>query len=263
MKPNRRVAFAFAAAAGLSLSAAAHALDVTVTFENLAPANGTWVTPLWIGFHDGTFDTFDLGSPASAELERLAEDGNTGPISAAFTGPVDGTIASAAPPPLSPGETASMTFTIDTANPDQRYFSFLSMVIPSNDAFIGNSDPMAIPIADGEGNFIGADLIILGSQVYDAGAEVNDEIPANTALLGQMAPDTGVNEAGVVAMHPGFLAPGNGGILDEADFAAADFTASAYQVARITVTPEPTTLALLGLGAMAALRRRRRTDLAG
>jgi hypothetical protein len=47
-------------------------------------------------------------------------------------------------------------------------------------------------IFDEAGNFIGADFIVLGSNVLDAGSEVNDEIPANTAFFGQMAPNTGV-----------------------------------------------------------------------
>ena len=52
--------------------------QVTISIENLAPANGTQLTPVWVGFHDGQFDTFDSGSPASPGLEQLAEDGDNG-----------------------------------------------------------------------------------------------------------------------------------------------------------------------------------------
>jgi len=47
--------------------------SVTVTIENLAPMGGTFLTPVWVGFHDGGFDLYDNGAAVSAELERLAE----------------------------------------------------------------------------------------------------------------------------------------------------------------------------------------------
>ncbi|MEM8963116.1 MAG: hypothetical protein AAGD38_16650, partial [Acidobacteriota bacterium] len=59
---------------------------------------------------------------------------------------------------------------------------------------------------------------------------------ANTAFFGQAAPDTGVVEGGVVRLHPGFNAPGTGGILDDAMYTNADFLADGYHVARVTVT---------------------------
>jgi hypothetical protein len=51
---------------------------LTITVENLAPPMGTVVTPLWFGFHDGSFTIYRDGAPASAALERLAEDANAG-----------------------------------------------------------------------------------------------------------------------------------------------------------------------------------------
>ena len=42
---------------------------VTVTVENLAPADGTIQTPFWIALQDGSFDTYDRGAAASAALE--------------------------------------------------------------------------------------------------------------------------------------------------------------------------------------------------
>ena len=62
---------------------------------------------------------------------------------------------------------------------------------------------LADPIFDQNGNFIGP-LVIerRGSDVLDAGTEVNTE--ADAAFLNQLAPDTGLDENGVVASHPGF-----------------------------------------------------------
>ena len=153
---------------------------------------------------------FSLGSAASGSLEALAEDGNTGPrIAAALnSGGVDAAVATPGGP-LAPGDSRTVTFYATSTNALTQYLSFASMVIPSNDAFIGNDDPLEIDLFDADGNLIqrvgdGA-FFVTGDDVYDAGTEVNDEIPANTAALAQAAPNTGVDENGVITQHPGFI----------------------------------------------------------
>ncbi|MGD8396112.1 MAG: spondin domain-containing protein, partial [Candidatus Eiseniibacteriota bacterium] len=213
---------------------------VTVVIENLAPANGTWLTPVWVGLHDGTFDPFDAGAPASTALERLAEDGNTTPLEQLFDAGDAGHVQAVVPgstgnPQLAPGESATHTFIVDPTDPTSQFLGLLSMVIPSNDAFIGADDPQAHRIFTAGGEFLGAFFTIEGTAVRDAGTEVNDEIPEHTAFFGQTVPNSGVDEGGVVHTHPGYLPPGSGGILDDPMFAAADFTQPGYDVARVTV----------------------------
>ena len=149
-----------------------------------------------------------------------------------------------------------MTFDLDGSLPSSRYFSYASMVIPSNDAFIANGNPLAHAIFDASGDFLGADFLVAGAAVLDAGTEVNDEIPENVAFLGQTVPNTGTTESGTVQIHPGFSPAGN--ILSA--FPGADFTAPGYQVARISITriPEPGVLALVGLGLVSLLMARKR-----
>ncbi len=184
-------------------------VDVEITFTNSAPKGGTFLTPPWVAVQDGQFDIYDRGGPAAEFLERLAEDGTVTDIGAAFvasgaegsagviTGP-DGAAAG----PLDTGESGSVILTV---NPQESQFlSFASMVIPSNDAFIASpGDPRGIQIFDDKGNFIGGDIEIKGSDVLDAGTEVNTEQDA--AFLNQSAPNTGVDEGGVVTVHPGFI----------------------------------------------------------
>lgn len=239
---------------------------IEVTIENLAPQYGTYQTPVWVGFHNGSFDAFDVGMAASMELERFAEDGNADPLRALFAGSgmgaADGLVAPGGP--FAPGGIASAMFDVSGNDPNARYFSFASMVIPSNDAFVGNDNPMAYEIFDDGGNFLGADFFIAGSAILDAGTELNDEIPDHTAFFGQMMPDAGVPEGGVVHSHPGYLGSyGNPGdppsILGASMFAGGDFTLPDYPVARITLTavPAPGAMALLGLAGVVGIRRRR------
>lgn len=233
------------AAATLGMSAGvASASDDLVTLRiqvrNIAPDSGVRLTPLWFGIHDGSFDSYDGGSPSSPELERLAEDGTTGPISELFTasgaGSTQGTIlADTGIPPIEPGETATMYVTVDPDAIDSKYFSYISMVIPSNDAYVANGNPLAHPLFTDDGEFIPTSFQIMGAAVNDAGTEVNDEIPENTAFFGQMAPDTGIAENGVNLDHPGFMPAGSGGILDDPRFASADFTQPGYGIAEVTV----------------------------
>jgi hypothetical protein len=229
-----------------------------VTVENLAPQNGTYLTPVWVGFHDGTFDLFDMGVAAVMPLERLAEDGNAGPLSGVFTGGAQGSVGGA---PLAPGDVASAQFTLDENAAANQYFSFAAMVIPSNDAFIGNPDPLVFKIFEDDGSFLGADFFVTGAMIRDAGTEVNDEIPENTPLLMQTVPDTGTPEGGVVHMHMGFNSPNSGGnILSDPRFANADFTRTGYPVAQIRVeaVPLPGAVWLFGSGLMGIVGLRRK-----
>ena len=207
-------------------------VEVEVRIQNMAPDMGTFQTPFWIGFHDGGFDSYDGGAPADLffpdtnALERLAEDGSTGPISEAFLaqgfGAVDATLPGEQGP-IAPGATVTQTFVLNPNSPQSRYFSYASMVIPSNDAFVANGSPTAHAIFDESGLFGAMGFSIGGAGVLDAGTEVNDELPENTAFFGQQTPNTGVDENGVVTGHPGFLPVGSGGILDAPMFAEADF----------------------------------------
>ena len=222
---------------------------VQVTIENLAPRAGTFQTPVWVGFHDGTsFDTYTGGVPVfgpnalvpNDAVERLAEDGTTGPIAAEFLnggfGVVEGTIPGPNGP-IAPGELAQASFLLDPAAPSSRFFTYATMVIPSNDAFLSNGSPVAHPVFDAAGDFVFESFI--DTDVVDAGTEVNDEIPANTAFFGQMAPNTGVDENGVALTHPGFLPAGSGGILDAFQFRNADFTVPNYPNLRFEMKSAP------------------------
>lgn len=221
-------------------------LRVEVTIENRAPENGTRQTPFWVALHNGVFDSYDAGAPSSEALERIAEDGTIDPIAELFLSTdgaagVDGVVGDA---PLEPGTFASQMFLIEKSD-DFRYFSYVSMVLPSNDAYIANGNPMLHSLFDDEGNFQSVDFTVFGSAVNDAGTEVNDELPENTAFFGQMEPNSGTDENGVNMDHPGFFGSlinpdEEPSILADEAFANADFSVPAYEMVRITITALPT-----------------------
>lgn len=257
---NRGIgAIILAMSSTLMLATSAAAGTIKVTIENLAPQAGTFLTPLWVGFHDGSFDIYDRDEPLNPDFpgtESVVEDGATAQITDRFTnfgaGDQQTTIfgANGIPGPIDPGETATFYFDQEAVRNSGRFFSYISMVIPSNDFFIANGNPLAHPIFDEAGKFIGADILLLGSQVLDGGTEVNDELPQNTAFFGQQTPNTGVDENGVVRLASefgGFLPSGSNGILDDPRFANANFLTPDYQVARITVEQVPEPIATVGL----------------
>lgn len=253
----------------LALSPVASAASIKITVDNLAPDNGTFLTPAWFGFHDGNFDLHDRDQPITPGLERLVEDGTIEPLNAEFAAAGNGVAQGAilgtdlTPGPIDPGESASFTLDLDSGAASSQYFSYASMVIPSNDFFIANGNPLAHRIFDDSGNFIGADFVVSGAQVLDGGSEVNDELAASTAFFSQETPDTGVVEGGGVTLASGFI-PG-GRILSEPRFANADFTAEGYEVARFRVelieeeaadVPEPgVVFGLLAVGGLMWGRR--------
>lgn len=166
------VALGLAAAAG-----AASATTVQVSITNLQGPDGAYLTPLLGVFHDGSYRGFTPGTQASASLQTLAETGNPAPAIAA----IDGAYATAVlanpagfggAPVIDPGETATATVQL---NPTQNiFFSYLSMIIPTNDIFIGNANAQAFRLFDAEGNFTNPGSIdIRIADAWDAGTESN------------------------------------------------------------------------------------------
>jgi hypothetical protein len=251
--------FALTVAALFSLAATlqAETQEIIVTVENLAPSGGFYFTPVWIGFHNGSFDLFDPGGLASEGLERFAEDGDASALQAGFEASMGGAAGGintlitapegfAGAPVFDPGDVAAIQLTVDSqAN---CCMSFMSMIIPSNDAFIGNHNPKAIELFDAAGKFRGKQIVtILGSMVWDAGTELNNEKDA--AFINQTEPNTGVTTMCPVLPHTGYLGsyanPGSDPIIlggtGPADIlfdnVAADFTLPYNVVARITIEP--------------------------
>lgn len=286
-------------AAVTMLSSMSQGGDLRVTVQNNANPGGVVFTPVWVGFHDGSFDSYNGGLSSQPGLERIAEDGNPAVISADFldgytyiddsgVDPIsarvlsgqsgaerlDGVVGGA---PIGPGQSVSQEFSI-ASDGSNRYLSYVSMVLPSNDYYMANGDPTAWDLASLYDAPVGTSIsfnIGLAGEVNDAGTEVNfanisgpgdmeDESVAGLGLLGdgyigQSAPNTGADQGGVNSNvlnaymdAPSILAAHSG-----LDFNDVGLYPNGIATVTVTTVPEPSSLVLVGLGLVGLLSTRR------
>lgn len=247
-----------AAALVFGSSAGAASVNVTVKIENLAPTNSVSYAPLHVGFNNGSFDAFNIGGVAGAGIVSVAE-GGAGDVWQADFAAADptatrGTIGGL----LQPGGMQSMSFMVDTAlNP---YFTFASMVVPSNDFFIGNDSATEYQLFSNGGSQLQISSITLkANEIWDAGSEVYD--PSAAAFVGNNGLRTA--QQSVVAFNfaefYGYngLSTGAGYTFDSQLAANSDIYRISFTAAPV---PEPETYALMmaGLLAVGVMVRRRR-----
>lgn len=245
-----RAALRGIAIAACLAAASAHAVSLKIKVENLSEADGLWFTPVFLGFHDGGFDLFDEGSPASPGLEALAEGGDPGGLASEISpyGHHEVLFGSDGPPGVlfAPG---SMAYTLlDLAPGSSLYFNYASMFIPSNDAFFGND--IAHMLFDAAGNYTGDFSVdIYGRDVWDAGTEANDTFGAPFSLIGGTSTDTSLNvetHGGLVNFEGSELPAGLGTL--NSTFG------SATPLARISVQQVPDSTQYIGfMGALAVI----------
>jgi len=198
-------------------------VDYEVTITNITP--GQTFTPQLVVTHPVNAILFRLGEPASAELEILAESGDTGPLMDALSAVA--TDITTIPGLLGPGEQASV---VVSGNPGRDYLSVAAMLIPTNDTFVA-MNRVKLPRSGAIQQLVPA---------YDAGTEYNDQNCAN--IPGPQCGGAGQGSSpGPNETDEGFVHIGNGmhelGDVDELGNTIIDPKTYDWRnsVARITV----------------------------
>ena len=158
-----------------------------VTITNLT--RGQQFTPILVATHQDGVNLFALGTPASAELEILAETGNTAPLTNLLLGSGGVFDVATSAGLLDPG--ASVTVPIRGGLAGFRRLSIASMLIPTNDGFLaldgvwlptgksdnsGKSDKSG---KSGKSDKSSREVVVVASPAYDSGSEPNDELCAS------------------------------------------------------------------------------------
>lgn len=164
-----------------------------ITITNLTA--GQPFTPPVLVTHTNKTGIFTLGEVSSADVQAIAENGNNAPLLMALGGDVNvhDVVVGSTPlvPANNPGGTmfgSSASFEI-TTHGKARYFSFISMLICTNDGFTG-LDSVKLP----------KNKKTVYSVAFDARSEANTEdfadiVPPCQGLIGVSSDDggTGMN----------------------------------------------------------------------
>lgn len=163
----KNIVLSTAIAAALGVSSLATAAQYSVSVVNLTPS--MYFTPVIVAAHSPAARMFVSGAAASAELQAIAEGGNTAGMNAlleSIGASIDNGTGLVAPG-------ATVEFTVD-GSATNSVLSLSAMLLPTNDGFAGLS---AAALPDGE---IGSSHTydVIG---YDAGTEANDELVGSGA----------------------------------------------------------------------------------
>ncbi|MFA9418842.1 MAG: spondin domain-containing protein [Gammaproteobacteria bacterium] len=215
-----------AIAAGLVVTSSSALADGHKTYEVTITniTNAIIFTPILVASHKkGLAPLFELGSPASDGMTAIAEGGNIVPLATtlgANPDVVDVKNSGALPP----GH--SVTVTVSAEN-GAKHISVASMMLPTNDGFIGLNGVKAPKKG----------TAIYYSPGYDAGSEFNDEwcvnIPGpqcaivNGGYMGEGFSDPDETDEGYVHI--------NRGIQENGDLLSATYDWR-NPVAKITIT---------------------------
>ncbi|MFB9217901.1 spondin domain-containing protein [Vibrio sinaloensis] len=127
------------------------------------------MSPLAVLVHNSDYQLFDVGQSASVELEYLAEGGSNAELIALAGSNDDIDQGISGNGLLLPGNSDEVTITLDPS--DYGYLSVASMLVNTNDAFIGETGLSLKTLSVGES-------FEMNMNVWDSGTELNDELAA-------------------------------------------------------------------------------------
>ncbi|UQV23276.1 spondin domain-containing protein [Vibrio sp. J383] len=173
--------------------------DVSVT--NLTPNQP--MSPLAVLTHNNSFNLFEVGQSASVDLEYLAEGGSNAQLLALSDSDANVYQGISGNGLILSGEHDTVSIRVD---PNQEgYISVASMLVNTNDAFVGESGLSLKSLAVG-------DTFVMNMNVWDSGTELNDELAAT--IPGPAGGGEGFNttrdDTDVVSFHSGVISQDDG-----------------------------------------------------
>lgn len=173
----------------------------TVSVTNLTPNQP--MSPLAVLTHNSDFMLFEVGQSASVALEQLAEEGSNAEL-IAFSQSDENVIQGIAGNGLLlPGNSDEVTISVDVD--EEGYLSIASMLVNTNDAFVGETGLSLKDMEVGES-------FQMNMNVWDAGTELNDELAST--IPGPAAGGEGFNadrnDDDVVTFHSGVISSDDG-----------------------------------------------------
>ncbi|WP_261835998.1 spondin domain-containing protein [Vibrio ishigakensis] len=173
----------------------------TVSVTNLTPNQP--MSPLAVLTHNSNFMLFEVGQSASVALEQLAEEGSNAEL-IAFSQSDENVIQGIAGNGLLlPGNSDEVTISLDVD--EEGYLSVASMLVNTNDAFVGETGLSLKDLEVGES-------FQMNMNVWDAGTELNDELAST--IPGPAAGGEGFNadrnDDDVVTFHSGVISSDDG-----------------------------------------------------
>jgi hypothetical protein len=235
---NMKIPFSVLLASACLFSATANAASYKVEIQNLT--HGLYFTPLLVAAHKNELGLFQVGMPASSNLQKVAEGGDISGFATELSAAGAMTVQNPAAGLLAPG--AKVMLELGMLDAQQRNLSIIGMILPSNDGFIA-LNKLTLPTMPGTYTYM--------VNAYDSGTEANDEMRGGGApgAAGFPVPPPLENKVGtggtgiVGASVEGFVHIHRGSIGDTAMTGGVSDINSAGQrwlnpVGRVTVTVE-------------------------
>ncbi|MDL5027250.1 spondin domain-containing protein [Vibrio sp. TMPB1044] len=173
--------------------------DVSVT--NLTPNQP--MSPLAVLTHNTSFELFEIGQSASVDLEYLAEGGSNAELIALSDSDANVYQGISGNGLILSGEQDTVSIRVDLNQ--EGFISVASMLVNTNDAFVGESGLSLKSLAVG-------DTFTMNMNVWDSGTELNDEL-AET-IPGPAGGGEGFNsdrnDTDVVSFHSGVISQDDG-----------------------------------------------------
>lgn len=178
----------------------AQAAELDIQITNLT--RGSYFTPLLVAAHTDDSRIFRSGEVASSSLQSVAEGGDISGLSADLASINANLLENPAGGLLGPGASTSASLSTEGA-PDNVRLSVVSMILPSNDGFIG-LNAIVIPTVPG--------TYVYNVNAYDSGTEANDEVVGSGVpgepgypAPGPVLTSSGTGGTGVNATAEGFV----------------------------------------------------------